>query len=201
MPCFDVVQHHPKWQALKNHKKEKTTTGSTPAGSPSGGPFVDLESATHESPEEQTSRPMGCKAAKAARCRGSLSTSSGTESVLKEQFAALSAQQETCQVERGKRVAEEMLHREKTLAAEQEMNQFLKQIEMEKLELKRKEHEREETRLRFEHEREQSRLRLEQRRQDDEVMKLDLSNFDDDVKEYYRNMRKQILKKSREDAN
>ena len=57
------------------------------------------------------------------------------------------------------------------------------QIEMEKLELKRKEHEREGTRLRLEHEREQARLRLEQRRQDDEVMKMDLSNLDDDVKE------------------
>ena len=136
MHCFDVVQHHPKWQQLKANKKQKTTRGSSPASSSRGRPYVDLGSATQESPEADTSRPMGRDAAKAARRRGSLSTSSGTESVLKEQFAALTARQVSSQLEREKRIAEEVQHRKETLAAEQEMNQFMKQIEMEKLELK-----------------------------------------------------------------
>ena len=200
MHCFDVLGHHPKWQQLQAHKKQKTSRGSTP-GTSRARPYAELENARKESPEQiEMTRPMGCKAAKAQRRRGSLSTSSGTESVLKEQFAALSTRQDASQIERKKRMAEEVLHRKETLAAEYEMNQFMKQIEMEKLELKRKEHEREGTRLRFEHEREQARLRLEQRRQDDEVMKMDLSNLDDDVQEYYRKIRKKILHQSREDA-
>ena len=113
MHCFDVVQHHPKWLQLKSHKKQKTCRGSTP-GSSSGPQYVDLDSATKESPEQDMARPMGCKAAKAMWRRGSLSTSSGTESVLKEQFAALSARQDASQIEREKRMAEEVLHRKET---------------------------------------------------------------------------------------
>ena len=203
MHCHHVLKGQPKWTSLLTNKRQKTTDGASPSSSRRPAQCVDLEDDTREASEEGLARPQGCKAAKAAQRRAAASTSSESQSALKEHFENLSAHNAKTAASRAQVAADERLHREQALEIERERNRIMLEIEERKLRLKKEDQEmkKEDQLMKKEDQlmkKQEQLMRVQEH--DERIMQMDLSKLDDEQRTYYKVIRKKIVQKALTDA-
>ena len=179
--CFDILKNEPKWKQNDQNRRDKRSAPMPPRGAA----VVDVDEENDLSPQVERRRPMGVRAAKVARSNSLSSASS--ESFIK----AMKENSEASIAQREKQISLDESHRQRALSFDREVAENMTAIEREKLQLLKLEHD---NKLAIERE------KLDLQRQEQELMifRTDLNGLDPDVQEYYRSLRKQILRRRRQ---
>lgn len=177
MHCYEKLEDQEKWKNREANKKQKKTSYSTPGSStPSANASRFEDEATSPNKDVSVTRPIGKKAAKALRAKGSSST--GDSAVMETLGSLFSSRREEALSREAKRQERFNI----SIAREKEM-------EEQRLEEERKNRAIKEQHLALE----QEKVRLKTVAQDREIMNMDISGMDEQQQQYYKLLRSQII--------
>jgi hypothetical protein len=172
MHCYEKLEDTEKWKNRESNKKQKKTSNSTPGSStPSANGSRFEDEATSPNKDVSVTRPIGKKAAKVLRAKGSSST--GDSAVMETLGSLFSSRREEALSREAKRQERFNI----SIARENER-------EEQRLEEERKNRAIKEQHLALE----QEKVRLKTVAQDREIM-----NMDEQQQQYYRLLRSQII--------
>ncbi|KAM0867528.1 hypothetical protein ACQ4PT_041940 [Festuca glaucescens] len=177
MHCYEKLEDQEKWKNREANKKQKKTSNSTPGSStPSANASRFEDEATSPNKDVSVTRPIGKKAAKALRAKGSSST--GDSAVMETLGNLFSSRREEALTREAKRQERFNI----SIARE-------KEIEEQRLEEERKNRAIKEQHLALE----QEKVRLKTVAQDREIMSMDITGMDEQQQQYYKLLRSQII--------